>query len=234
MRKINEIVTHVSGQLSDQRVGQEFSRWPRQILLEYLNLGLKEIAAYRPDAFTKSIEQMLVAGSRQIVDTVGTVEHVVVNNKTLLKTDINILRAFSAYANACPPPLNNINGKLYFNIRSIAIDSTEKGVFYVSPPIPNGLNIKAEINVTGEPPEYGTNNWFDEIDMLDKYINNLIDYMMARAYKRDSESLASESKSQRLFQLFYQSMGQKYKIDSAFNSGYYKGEVGSGDPRAVI
>lgn len=234
MQTVEEIVTHVSGQLSDQRRGQEFSRWPKDVLLEYLNLGLKEIAAYRPDAFSNVIKYTLAIGSRQSIETQGTIENVTIGGRTLTKTDIGLLRSFSAYAAPCPPSIAKLGGAPRFVIRSIAIDATDRGVFYVSPAVPAGVKLEAEVSVVGDPLEYTKQEWYDIVGIHAKYLNNLVDYMMARAYKRDSESLASEAKSQRLFQLFYQSMGQKYKIDSAFNSGYYKGEVGSGDPRAIV
>lgn len=233
METVGKILVHVSGQLSDQQRYREFSRWTRFVTLEYLNQGLKEIAAYRPDAFSKDVSVPLVAGAEQKLDTTGTISAITANGATLNKTDVSLYRAFAAYA-TCPPTVRVRKGRVVYKIRSIAVDEDNKGIFYVSPPVPDGLDIQVSAHIVGEPPEYTLADWDKPIDMQAKYLNNLIDYMMARAYKRDSESQVSEQKSQRLFSLFYSAMGQKYKIDSAYSSGYYKGAVGSGDPRAAL
>lgn len=233
METVGQLLTHVSGQLSDQQKYREFSRWPRKVMMEYLNQGLKEIAAYRPDAFSREIVSTLQPGSRQTVDAAGTIQSVYSGGKELNKTDMGILRAFSAYS-VCPPVPRLVHGKLEFALRSMSVDENSPGVFFVSPPVPAGVSVEVSVQIVGEPPEYALSDWNKPIGMQAKYVNNLIDYIMARAYKRDAESQVSESKSQRLFSLFYQSMGQKYKIDSAHNSGFYKGEIGSGDSRAII
>lgn len=232
MDTVGQVLIHSSGQLSDQQKGREFQRWPRKVMLEYLNQGIKEIAAYRPDAFSYDREVTLQPGARQEIETTGTVDSLTVNGKPVNKTDLGIYRAFSAYA-TCPTKVKMRNGRPVYYPRSVSVDSDQFGVFYISPAVPPGLEVKAAVRVVGEPPEYTLREWGTELAMQSKYLNNLIDYVMARAYKRDTESQVSEMKSQRLFSLFYQSMGQKYKIDSAHGSGFYKGNVGTGDPRAA-
>lgn len=233
MDTVGKILTHVSGQLSDQQRQREFIRWPRQVLAEYLNQGLAEIATYRPDAFSATVDVILRPGAKQTIDTLGSVDSVEVNGVPLNVADISIYKAFSAYA-TCPPKIRMHNGRPQFKLRSVAIDPDQKGVFYVSPTIPAGLNLVAKVTVVGSPPQYTLMDWAKPVDMQLKYVNDLIDFMLARAYQRDTESQVSAAKSQRLFSIFYQRMGVKYKIDSAFNSGYYKGDVGTGDPRAAM
>lgn len=233
MDTVGQILTHVSGQLSDQQKGREFQRWPRKVMLEYLLQGLKEIAAYRPDAFSYDKQVPLVPGARQTIETTGEISSLTINGKPVNKTDMSLYKAFAAYS-TCPTRVKMRNGRPVFFPRSVSVDVDNRGVFYISPAIPSGLDIYATVHVVGEPPEYTLRDWDRPLDMQAKYVNNLIDYMMGRAYKRDSESQVSEVKSQRLLSLFYQSMGQKYKVDSAHGSGYYKGEVGTGDPRAAM
>lgn len=233
METLGDLLTHVSGQLSDQQRQREFIRWNRGTLLEYANQGLAEIGAYRPDAFASTVNHLLATGAKQTVDTLGSVESIEANGVPLNDADISIYRAFAAYA-TCPPKVRMRNGRPDFKLRSVSIDPNQKGVFYVSPPIPAGLKITVKVKVNGGAPQYTLADWNKPIDMQLKYINNLIDFVMARAYQRDTESQISKANAQRLFSLFYQAMGVKYKIDSAFNSGYYKGEVGTGDPRAAM
>lgn len=233
MDTIGNIITHVSGQLTDQQHAREFSRWPREVLLEYFNQALIEVGTYRPDAFNTVIEKTLDSGAKQELDTAGTIDSVEVGGVPLNSADIGMYRAFSAYS-TCPPPARMRAGRPNFKLRSVAVDPDRKGVFYVSPPVPPGVKVIARVSVLGSPPQYGMSDWDKRPDVQLKYVNDIIDFMMARAFQRDTESAVSATKSQRLFSLFYQRMGAKYKIDSAYNSGYYKGEVGTGDPRAVI
>lgn len=233
METVGEIATHVSGQLSDQQRMREFARWPRKVLMEYLNLGLAEIGTYRPDAFSSTVNANLVAGVKQEINTLGTIDSVEVNGVPLNKADITLYQAFAPYA-TCPPNVRMVHGRPSFKLRSVAIDPDQKGVFYVSPAVPAGINLQVKVKVTGNIPQYGLDTWNEPVDMQKKYINNLVGFMLALAYQRDTESQISATKSQRLFSLFYQSMGVKYKVDSAHNSGYYKGEVGTGDPRAAM
>lgn len=235
MATVEHIITHVSRQLNDQRKNKQFTRWTRADLLEYLNQGLKEIAAYRPEAFSATIDLPLVPGKTQTVPEGTTLRGfgADANGNTAHSTDDTILKAFNAYV-ACPPKVVMKDGNVVYAIKSFSVDSIDPKTFYVSPPVPFGITVTVKAQVDGKAPEYSLANWNTSIPVQDKFYNSLIVYMTAMAYKLDSESLVSTQESQRLLQLFYQVMGVKYKIDSARNSGYYNGEIGTGDPRSVI
>lgn len=235
MATVKHLVTHVSRQLNDQRKNKQFTRWTRLDLLEYLNQALKEIATYRPEAFARTIDLPLVAGRTQQVPEGTTLRGFGSDSKgnTAHSTDDALLKAFGAYI-ACPPKVEMENGSVVYAVKSFAVDSIDPKVFYVSPPVPIGITVVVKAQIDGKAPEYTVADWGVAVEIQDKFYNNLIDFMKARAYQLDSESLVSTQESQRLYQLFYQVMGVKYKIDSARNSGYYNGEIGTGDPRSVI
>lgn len=234
MNTVGQTATHVSGQLSDQQRSKEFIRWPRKVMLEYLNEALLEIGTYRPEAFASRSDLLLKPGARQQSDTKGTIESVTnLDGVPAHPTDDRLFKAFAAYA-VCPPANKFVNGSLQYSAKTYAVDSSDATVFYVSPAVPNGLAVTVSVGVNGLPPQYTLADWDLPIAMQSKFYNNLLDYMTARAYQRDTESQVAQAQSQRLFQLFYQTMGTKYKIDSAKNSGYYQGEVGTGDPQARI
>ena len=65
MKTVGEYVTHASRQLNDQRPNSAFTRWGRGLLWDDLELGLGEIATYRPEAFATEIDHPLVPGSAQ-------------------------------------------------------------------------------------------------------------------------------------------------------------------------
>lgn len=248
METVKYIITHVSGQLSDQRPHKEFSRWPRDILLEYMKEGLKEIATYKPEAFMQTVEIELVAGSKQTVrvlnegkydvsyDANFTFEKVVSNKdgSFVSEADLSLMRAFGAYATCPATPKVDKYGKIIYSVRSYAKDDVSNNGFYVSPPVPPGLTPKVSVSVISAAFVPSLASWDQILPLSDKYYNNLIDYMMARAYQRDTESQVSQAQSQRLLSMFYQSMGTKYKFDAARGSGFYEGKVGTGDSRAIV
>lgn len=234
MNTVGEIITHVSSQLNDQGFKLEFVRWTREIQLEYMNQALKEIGAYRPDAFTATAEIELVPGVKQSVEKFKTLKDIHDSSGTPLHaTDANILKAFAVH-DYCPPKVQFKNGAPVYNIKSFAVSDTDIKTFYVSPPVPAGLSPKVQATLIGEAPELTLADWNIPLAMQDKYYNNLLDFMQARAYELDSESPNSRANSQMYFQRFYSAMGIKYKIDSALKSGFWKGQVGTGDPRARL
>lgn len=235
MQNVGFIVTHVSGQLSDQTKGREFTRWNRNVAIEYMNEGLKEIGAYRPEAFAVTKQILLQSGRVQSVGDGSEIQSIESNTdgSPVNKGNAEIMKAFGAYA-LCVPKINTVNGIIKYAVRSFAVDEADPKTFYVEPPVPfgaTGITVIATIN--SKPPEYTLADWNKPCIVADKFYNNLIDYMMARAYQRDTESQVSQGQASRLFSLFYQAMGVKYKMESARNSGYYRGEVGTGDPRSA-
>lgn len=233
MDTIGKIITHLSRQMNDQRANKKFVRWTRQDWMDYMNRGLTEIGAYRPDAFAASTTIPLVAGSAQrapdgvVVDAFGPDK----NGLSPVVADTEAYRAFSTYAKCTYKP-KVVNGQIVYSVKSVVIDEANPQIFYVSPPVPAGVTTTIDAKTVGEPPQYTLADWNKPVGIASKYLNNLCDYMTALAYKLDSESQVSQAAAARIFSLFYQTMGAKYKIDAAHNSGYYKGELGTGDPRA--
>lgn len=234
MKTVGKIIEHVSSQLNDQGFKLEYVRWKRETQLEYMNEALKEIGAHRPDAFTRTESLALVAGTKQSVGAFKTLKNLHdINGIPVHESDANLLAAFMPY-DYCAPKVQYRNGSPTYSIKSFAVSGTDSKVFYVSPPVPQGLTPTVTATLIGEAPELTLADWDTELAMEDKFYNNLLDFMQARAYELDNESANSRANSQMFLTRFYQAMGVKYKVDAAVKSGYYKGEVGTGDPRAAI
>lgn len=142
MDTVGQYVTHVSTQMNDQRPGRAFIRWGRGLLLDYLNLGLTEIATYRPEAFAKDEPITLVAGATQTVDASKTLIALSSNldGTPIIAGDIDMATAFNAYA-VCPIEPRIINGVANYLVRTFAFDSRNSHKFYVDPPVPPGMKI---------------------------------------------------------------------------------------------
>lgn len=235
MNTVGNIITHVSGQLSDQQRGREFARWSRQTLMDYYNQARAEIFAYRPEAFARTVTAPLVPGATQTAPAgAASVVRVAANSdgSPVSVANSGLLVAFAPYA-ACPPALPYANGTPRYRVLSAAVDDKDPKSYYVSPAVPVGIDATVKLDIIGEATPLTLANWNDAIDIDTKFLNNLIDFMRARAYQLNTESAVSQTEAQRLYQLFYQVMGVKYKIDASFKSGYYGGNVGDGDPRAM-
>lgn len=234
MNTVGKIIEHVSKQLNDQGFKLEYVRWTRETQLEYMNQALKEIGAYRPDAFTTTQQITLRPGTKQELTAYKSLKDIHDSDgNPIHQADASILKAFIPY-DYCTPKVQFKNGSPVYKIKSFAPSAMDSKVFYVSPPVPFGLTPTVTATLIGEAPELTLADWDTPLTMQDKYYNNLIDFMQARAYELDSESPNSRANSQMFFVRFYQAMGVKYKVDSAIQSGFYKGQVGAGDPRAKV
>lgn len=236
MRILGDTIKTLSTQMNDQRKDREYSRWTRPMWLEYVNEGLSEIGAYRPDAFAASVEIPLVSGTMQTLpEGAQTLVSIEDNGEGVAarESDAIVASAFATY-NACPSKVQMVNGRAVYGVKSFAINSLNPRAFMVSPPVPATVPVTITATVQNAAPLYTLADWNEPIAIADKYYNNLLDFATARAYAFDTESQVSLTESKKLFSLFYQTMGAKYKIDSAYGSGYYGGQVGTGDPRARI
>lgn len=234
MQTVGEIVKYVSTQLNDQQHNREYTRWTRPMLVDALCLALTAIGTYRKDAFTGNVTIPLVPGSRQTSTGYSEIVEIIANadGKPAHKADPTLLKAFSAY-NYCPPKLQFKNGVPVYSVKSAGVDETDPKTFYVSPAVPSGLQVAVLAKVVKDTPKYTLADWDKPVEIDLKYLNNVIDFMQARAFELDTESLAAQTASQKFYKQFYSSLGITYKMDSAFASGFYKGQVGTGDPRAM-
>lgn len=233
MKTVDDYLREVSGQLNDQRTGREFQRWNRASLLQYLNDALTEIAGYRPDAFVEDLTITLSPGYKQTVPD-RQINSLNTNSDGSLinEADLDLLRAFGSAA-ICPQCLRvDSAGNPIFKIMSYAIDPKAPTNFYISPAVPVGLNPQVNATCTRPVPKFTLNDIGGEVPIAAKYNNAIKDYMLARAYEVDMESVQGRANSATHYQWFYNAMGVKYRMEAAFRAGNYNGAVGSGDPRS--
>lgn len=233
MQTVGDIAKHVSVQLNDQQLNKEYLRWSRQMLLDYQNEAYAAIAGYRKDAFSGTVTIALAAGSRQVSEGYSEIIEIVANGdgRPAHKADVALLKAFSTY-NYCPPKVQFRNGKAVYAVKSAGVDPTDPKTFYVSPPVPQGLAVSVVAKVTMDTPVLTLADWNKPIPIDYRYINQVVDFMQGKAFELDTESAVAQSASRKFFYQFYNALGVNYKMDSAFGSGFFKGQVGTGDPRA--
>lgn len=237
MKTIGQIVTDTSRQLNDQYLGREFQRWSRALLLTYYNGAMAEILSYKPEAFAKTEAVTLVAGSRQtLADSYKSIVGVVSNadGSMVGEADLDLLRAFSPYSCCADDVVFDSFGTPKYIAKSYAIDPKEPKVFYISPPVPVGLTPTVNINAIVPPDEATLATWGATVPVDFKYQENILDYMMGRAFDIDTESAMSRSNADKHLSRFYTAMGVKYRVEAAYRAGNYNGNIGDGDPRARL
>lgn len=231
MKLVADILLEVSRQLNDNKLGREYQRWTRADLLVYLNDALTEVGAYRPDAFSDTLELPLVEGSMQVTE--GQMLAVnSFNGVPVTEGDLDLIKAWGNQGNINACMRVDSAGVPIYKVSSYALSSTDSHIFYVDPPVPTGVSATINATVSKPSPRYTLLDLGEDLDILPKYINNIKDYMLFRAYNIDSESVESGTRATQYYSWFYNAMGAKYKMESAQRSGYYLGKTGSGDPRS--
>lgn len=237
MKKVSEYVTTASTQLNDQRLGREFTRWNRGLLLSYLNGGITELSGYKPEQFSADVTLTLAAGARQkapddaqrLVSVNANADGTVVH-----EADIDLVKAFMPYTCCAVEVVFDAAGNPIYKARTFSIDPKDPKIFYVSPDVPAGMTPTVKATVIALPTKYTLAAFDDLVNIEPKYEESIMDYMMGRAFDIDTESPMSRSNADKHLSRFYTAMGVKYKVESAFRAGNYGGTIGDGDPRARI
>ena len=187
-------------------------KWSQQSLLDYLNDAQREIVLIRPDA-NVSNEQFTLAQSA----------------KQTLPADA--LRLLSLYKNASPTTktIQNIQKKVLDDtvsdwygttgnfVEYYVYDERDPKHFYVYPH-PSGGGHKADIVFSFAPDKINIADFSTSTTVIgldDIYANAIFDYMLYRAYQKDTESASDLNKATLFLQSFQNSMGIKSQADTA-------------------
>jgi hypothetical protein len=179
-------------------------RWPVAELVRYLNDGQREVVLYRPDSMVTNATVALVAGAKQAVPTNGSKLIDVIRNtggtkRSVRMTVRNILDTQS-------PNWYNLTGVT--EVLHYMYDARDPKVFYVYPPAAS-TGASVEIVYSAYPtditePADGalytavTGN----ISLPDIYGNVLADYILYRAYTKDSEYAGNAQRAQAHYAAF--------------------------------
>lgn len=231
---VSSIVLEASQQLNDQGF-VPYTRWTQEELVQYLNDALIQVEMYRPDAFTNTQDIALVPGAQQTLPAgysfLKSVDYNAAASNCpgspITEANLDILRAF--FKKPCSPS----GGAAQYRVTSFAYDQKNPQVFYVSPPVPDdaaGLEVTATL--VAQAPAYVVSdiaaNTVVGIDQ--KYRNALLQWMLAKAYEVDTESVSSRQTKLDNYGAFYKTLGINYKQESLYRSGWYLGQKGQGDP----
>lgn len=193
-------------------------RWPVNELVRYLNDGQREIVLYRPDAMVTNSSLALAAGSKQALPVNGTKLIEVVRNTAGSKRSVRLVNR--EILDSQSPGWHNITGVT--EILHFMYDPRDPKVFYVYPPAAvSGASLDivyAALPTDITEPADGalytavTGN----ISVPDIYGNVIQDYILYRAYSKDSEYAGNAARAQAHYGAFANALGVEMKATVNF------------------
>lgn len=186
-------------------------RWPEAELLNWLNDGQREITALRADAFSKITNVTCVTGTKQTIPTSDGLRLLdVLRNMgsggstpggAIRKVPRQILDGQTPNWHASTPSAT---------IKHYVFDERAPKTFYVYPPATAGTQL--EILYAATPTDVALG---DVISLDDIYMTPLIDYVLYRAYLKDTEYAGNAQRAVAARQAFENTLGLKAQADAA-------------------
>lgn len=193
-------------------------RWPTVELVQWLNDGQREIILHRPDANPKTAQVTLAAGTRQTL-VGGTGSGGVGSNISPAKL-LDVICNVSGVARTTAVRLIereilDSQTASWHGSTAVAsashymVDHRDPLAFYVYPPAL--ATSKVEVLFTAYPTDLVDPVGATTISLPDIYGNALLDYMLYRAYSKDSEYAGNATRAQFHYASFANSLGIELK-----------------------
>lgn len=189
-------------------------RWPDTELLGWLNDGQREIVLYKPNAFVKNIATRLVAGTKQGLPADGVQLIDVVRNmgtdgvtpgRSVRITMREVLDSQIPNWHA-DTPSSAVKHYMYSML--------DPKNFYVFPPQPAAGQGYVEL-IYGASPTDAT--LVSTITLDDIYQTILVDYMLYRAYSKDTEFAADQNRASAHQSAYIAALTGKAKVEAGVN-----------------
>ena len=192
-------------------------RWPVAELVRYLNDGQREIIVHRPDAMVTNASVSLASGTKQSLPANGAKLIDVVRNSAGNKRAIRMCAR--EILDAQSPGWHNLSG--VNEIVHFMFDPRDPKVFYVYPPAA-ASGAAVDLVYSALPtdiaePAAGTDFGAvtGNISVPDIYSNALQDYVLYRAYTKDSQYAGNEARAQARYAAFANALGIEIKATVA-------------------
>ena len=228
-----DIITRASDALADQCAGEEFTAWSKSFLLGALSEAYASVAKERPDAFAQTKSVTLASGSTHSLEDATLVKALTSDGSPVSEEGGSRSYDMGSILSSmyCARPAAQQGGTI--TLRSVKINPNDPKSFTVEPPIPEGSTAELTATVHGSPPCVSEDDWDQPIAIDACYASSLIEFVLYRAYSRDTADTTSARIAQSHHQAYMQGMERGYTRYSQFNSGFYGGEEGDGDPQVV-
>lgn len=239
MTTVRAIIDRALTLLQDNEPGFESTTWTRASLLDWLNEGLRQIAAARPDLFTSVEPIPLRSGTLQRVPDAYVAIYAIEGNLRLnadgayeIAVDVTVadsamLRRFKKK----PCLLSECGGDAAtgYVVRTFVRSPYNQQDFRVEPPVPEGATVEVMASVLKRPAEYTLGDIDKEVELSCPNEAALLDWIMHRAYTMETESAYARNAKLDHIRLFYTALNLNYNADGRMTSGYVLGQTGTGE-----
>jgi hypothetical protein len=198
-----QIASRARRVLQDQSSGG--TRWLDAELLDWINDAQREIVLLKPEASSKIIDHTCVAGTKQTIPSDGIRLLTVIRNtsgKSIRRVDRNVLD--SENPNWHQTTANNVAEHFVF-------DEDMPTTFFLYPPR-TGTPGQVEITYSAAPTDLAALG--DVIYLNDIYANPLLDFLLYRAYLKDTDYAGNAQRAATHYQAFQASIGGKRMSDA--------------------
>jgi len=194
-------------------------RWPVNELVRWLNDGQREVVAYRPDALNTTATMTLAAGTRQDLDNASLAPAPsklieITRNMAATSGKGAVTLVPRLILDAQTPGWHGHTAKV--DIQHYMFDARDPKTFYVYPPATTLAQL--EVMYSAYPTdivEPGDGSGYDAVTgnlaLADIYGNALLDYLLYRAYSKDSEYAGNAQRAQAHYAAFANTMGVEIK-----------------------
>jgi hypothetical protein len=185
-------------------------RWPVNELVRYLNDGQREVVLYRPDSMVTNSTITCVAGTKQSLPANGAKLIEVIRNAAATSDKKAVRMINREILDAQTSGWHNITGSV--NVLHFMYDPRDPKVFYVYPP----ATILAQLDIVysayptdiTEPADGALYTAVSgNISLPDIYGNVLLDYILYRAYTKDSAYAGNAARAQAHYAAFANALG---------------------------
>lgn len=219
MTSATQIMTEVGIMLGDKT----HVRWPLPELRMWINLGMSEIAVYKPNACTRIVPMTCEMGTRQEIPALSTALLRVIRNIKSMSTPVQGSQAIRTVPrevmDASHPNWHNSDSYPAQKLVIHAIqDPADQRNFYVWPPNDGTGKIEIEVTRIPDPIPAGTSpnvlsNYSVNIDTDRVYDPALINYVLYRCYLKDAGYAGNAQRAAAYYQSFGNLLGMKLKME---------------------
>ena len=204
--------TNVLSRIKDILQDTTSVRWPEAEILRYINDAQREIVNYKPESSAKTDNVQLATGTKQALPADGLRLIKVTRNMSAASGSATGKRAIRIVnvdiLNTQEPDWNDptVSGDAQHGtvVKHYIFDEDDPKNFYVYPGVAG--NAFVEIVYSKTPTDLSSAS--SNLDIDDIYGNAVIDYVLFRAYQKDSEYAGNAQRAQTHYQLFLNCIGQ--------------------------
>jgi len=190
-------------------------RWPANELVRWLNDAQRAIVKVRPDAMNTTATMTLVAGSRQDLDNASLTPPPaklieITRNMAATSTKGAVRLVPRQILDAQTPGWHNLSGSV--NILHYVFDPRDPKTFYVYPPATTSAQLEVMYSAYPtdivEPADGALHTAVvGNISLPDIYADDVLNYVMARSYLKDSEYAGNSERAAGYLAMITASLG---------------------------